>query len=85
MQAGEAMPQGLIAFNEKKSRIGQTDNYPHFMIVPDMSHYGIYFKNLEIFKPFKFTLDHLLILTQPSRLSPCDLRSRNIFLLSGPL
>jgi hypothetical protein len=33
---------------------------------------------------FLFTLDHLLVLTQPSRLSSCDLRSCHAFLLSGP-
>jgi len=44
-----------------------------------------YFKNLEIFKSGRFALDHLLILTQPSLLSSCDLRSCGAFLLSGPL
>ncbi len=41
-------------------------------------------KYFAIFKSCIFTLSHLPILTQPSRLSVCDLRSF-IILLSGPL
>ena len=44
-----------------------------------------YCKYFEIFKSCRFTLDHLLILIQPSRLSSCALRSCRAFLLSGPL
>jgi len=47
--------------------------------------YLIYCKYFEIFKSCNLVLDHLLILTQPSRLSSCALRSCKAFLLSGPL
>jgi hypothetical protein len=43
-----------------------------------------YFKNLEIFKSQRKTLDHLLTITHPSLLSTFDLRSFRL-LLSIPL
>lgn len=43
-----------------------------------MGWHSNYFKNFEIFKIRKFTLDHLLILTQPVLLSPWSRRSKEV-------
>ena len=63
---------GIILYLQKTKKGWQIQIFP-------------YLKNLEIFKSGKFALDHLLVLTQPSLLSSCDLRSCFAFLLSGPL
>jgi hypothetical protein len=70
---------GVIVFNF--IRLTCTYNTPKITVNFNF----FYFKYLEIFKSCRFTLDHFWVLTQPSRLSSCDLRSPSAFLLSGPL